>query len=68
MYSSVYIIEFFCLPIWFEVEDATDHFLILSPFEMKTLLHMIISGKELNATSGMASFAYKRLHDIYASD
>jgi phosphorylase kinase alpha/beta subunit len=31
-------------------EESTDHFLNLSPFEMKTLLHMIISGKELGAT------------------
>lgn len=30
-----------------KVEQATDHLLNLSPFEMKTLLHMIISGKEL---------------------
>lgn len=28
-----------------------DHFLNLSPFEMKILLHMIISGKELGMTS-----------------
>ena len=33
------------------VEDATDHFLNLSPFELKILLHMIISGKELGVTS-----------------
>ncbi len=34
------------------VEQATDHLLNLSPFEMKTLLHMIISGMELGATTG----------------
>ncbi|CAF0780748.1 unnamed protein product [Brachionus calyciflorus] len=33
------------------VEEATDHLLNLSPYEMKTLLHMILSGKELGATS-----------------
>lgn len=33
------------------VEEATDHLLNLSPFEMKTLLHMIVSGKEMSATS-----------------
>jgi phosphorylase kinase alpha/beta subunit len=33
------------------VEEATDHFLNLSPFEMKTFMHMIISGKELGVTS-----------------
>ncbi len=33
------------------VEEATDHLLNLSPFELKTLLHMIISGKELGVTS-----------------
>jgi phosphorylase kinase alpha/beta subunit len=33
------------------VEEATDHLLNLSPFEMKTLLHMIISGKEMGVTS-----------------
>ena len=33
------------------VEEATDHLLNLSPFELKTLLHMIISGKEMEVTS-----------------
>lgn len=32
------------------VEHATDHLLNLSPYEMKALLHMIISGKELGVT------------------
>ncbi|PAA86171.1 hypothetical protein BOX15_Mlig031145g1, partial [Macrostomum lignano] len=30
-------------------EDATEHLLSLSPFEMKTLLHHILSGKEFHA-------------------
>ena len=33
------------------VEYATEHLLNLSPFETKILLHMVISGKELGATS-----------------
>lgn len=37
----------------FVVEEATDHFLNLSPFEMKIMLHMILSGKELGVTSCM---------------
>ena len=37
------------------VEDATDHLLNLSPFEIKILLHMIISGKELGVTSFYSS-------------
>ena len=38
------------------VEEATDHLLNLSPFEMKTLLHMIISGKEMGVTSSKCFF------------
>lgn len=38
------------------VEDATDHLLNLSPFEVKILLHMVISGKELGTTSGKLVF------------
>ncbi len=34
------------------IEQSTDHLLNLSPFEMKTLLHMIISGQELGITAG----------------
>ena len=36
------------------VEEATDHLLNLSPFEIKILLQMILSGREL----GVASSAY----------
>ena len=34
-------------------EDASDHLLNLSPFEMKNLLHHIMSGKEFNIGSGI---------------
>jgi phosphorylase kinase alpha/beta subunit len=33
-------------------EEAIDHLLNLSPYEMKTLLHHIISGKEFTMKSG----------------
>ena len=33
-------------------EEATDHLLNLSPFEMKNLLHHIMSGKEFAISSG----------------
>ena len=39
--------------LYYIVEEATDHFLNLSPFEMKTLLHMVLSGKELGVTSSL---------------
>ena len=32
----------------FSGDEASDHLLNLSPFEMKTLLHHILSGKEFN--------------------
>lgn len=35
---------------------ASDHLLNLSPFEMKNLLHHIMSGKEFNIGSGMEIF------------
>jgi phosphorylase kinase alpha/beta subunit len=34
-----------------DIEEATDHLLNLSPFELKVLLHMILSGKEMTTTS-----------------
>ncbi len=37
------------------VEDATEHLLNLSPFELKIMLHMVISGKELGVTSVYSS-------------
>ena len=47
---SQYISQKFLLKYhFFIVEEATDHLLNLSPFEMKTLLHMVLSGKELGA-------------------
>ena len=33
-------------------DDASEHLLNLSPFEMKNLLHHIISGKEFAISSG----------------
>ena len=33
-------------------EEASDQLLNLSPFEMKTLLHHILSGKEFGVTTG----------------
>jgi len=33
-------------------EDASDQLLNLSPFEMKTLLHHILSGKEFGVSTG----------------
>ena len=44
-----------CVCVCFLAEEATDHLFNLSPFEMKTLLHMIISGKELGVTSFYSS-------------
>lgn len=35
-----------------EADIASDHLLNLSPFEMKNLLHHIMSGKEFNIGSG----------------
>jgi len=37
-------------------EDASDQLLNLSPFEMKTLLHHILSGKEFGVSTGSAAF------------
>lgn len=33
-------------------DEASEHLLNLSPFEMKSLLHHILSGKEFALTSG----------------
>jgi len=35
-------------------EEASEHLLNLSPFEMKNLLHHIMSGKEFALSSGKA--------------
>lgn len=37
-------------------EEASDHLLNLSPYEMKTLLHHILSGKEFTIRSGGKCF------------
>lgn len=34
-------------------DEASDHLMNLSPFEMKTLLHHILSGKEFVISTGM---------------
>jgi hypothetical protein len=34
-------------------EEASDQLLNLSPFEMKTLLHHILSGKEFGVSTGL---------------
>ena len=36
----------------FSGEDAAEYFMNLSPFEMKTLLYHILSGKELVVSNG----------------
>ena len=36
-------------------EEASDQLLNLSPFEMKTLLHHILSGKEFSVVAGKSS-------------
>lgn len=37
-------------------DEASEHLLNLSPFEMKNLLHHILSGKEFALTSGKEIF------------
>lgn len=37
-------------------EQASEHLLNLSPFEMKNLLYHILSGKEFAVSSGMVLF------------
>jgi len=44
-----------CLSAGCSGEDASDQLLNLSPFEMKILLHHILSGKEFAVTSGQLS-------------
>jgi len=46
----------------FPGEDASDQLLNLSPFEMKTLLHHILSGKEFGVSTGMADFHFSVLY------
>ena len=38
---------------YFTGEEASDQLLNLSPFEMKTLLHHILSGKEFGVSKGL---------------
>lgn len=39
-------------------DEASEHLLNLSPFEMKNLLHHIISGKEFAISSGKYTFVF----------
>jgi hypothetical protein len=39
-------------------EEASEHLLNLSPFEMKNLLHHILSGKEFAISSGKSHMLY----------
>jgi len=50
----------------FAGEDASDQLLNLSPFEMKTLLHHILSGKEFGVSTGLANF-YFTISFIFSS-
>jgi len=43
-------------------EDASDQLLNLSPFEMKTLLHHILSGKEFGVSTGLAALHFSFLY------
>jgi len=43
-------------------EDASDQLLNLSPFEMKTLLHHILSGKEFGVSTGLPAFHFSFLY------
>lgn len=43
-------------------DEASDHLLNLSPFEMKTLLHHILSGKEFVISSGKFSISHLSLN------
>lgn len=52
-------------------EEASEHLLNLSPFEMKTLLHHILSGKEFavkSARSGIISLAHTKASKKSAVD
>ena len=46
-----------CDHILFLGEEASDQLMNLSPFEMKTLLHHILSGKEFGLTAGRVTFS-----------
>ena len=45
----------------FAGDEASDHLLNLSPFEMKTLLHHILSGKEFIISTGELKSFYNTL-------
>ena len=50
-------------------EDAAEYFMNLSPFEMKTLLYHILSGKELVLTNGeFSTFSISELCSLCMSD
>ncbi|KAJ8870755.1 hypothetical protein PR048_027054 [Dryococelus australis] len=45
-------------------EEASEHLLNLSPFEMKNLLYHILSGKEFALSSGETAFLHKLLNRV----
>lgn len=45
-------------------DEASDHLLNLSPYEMKTLLHHIISGKEFTVKSGMFVDSFDQIYQV----
>lgn len=45
---------------YFSGEDAAEYFMNLSPFEMKTLLYHILSGKELVVSNGKERYILVR--------
>lgn len=49
-------------------EEASEHLLNLSPFEMKNLLHHIMSGKEFAISSGMFRDLVKNLRYAYSNN
>lgn len=52
-------------------DEASDHLLNLSPYEMKTLLHHILSGKEFTIRSGISSLTFVLfkicLHNLFVN-
>ena len=46
---------------YFTGEEASDQLLNLSPFEMKTLLHHILSGKEFGVSKGLYIFDQQKI-------
>lgn len=49
-------------------EQASEHLLNLSPFEMKNLLYHILSGKEFAVSSGKCERVSNFVHFMFASN